>query len=208
MNRLLGNDLHAYSIVDRPLEHFCIVMMCRSSCSALHIAALCQGYRYQNGSWNKIRGQPHPKNYRPINGCYFITVSSCPDVSSSASRTPPRLKLPKTEVALFFEIDRSTEGHKQIIESSRLDAYVELFNRRLYRRYWTDLETKYHYVMWVCRSKQRIDNLKTTLGKHPITNASRFCVFSHFTEGRDVVTSSVWQTSSGQFRSIFAKSDC
>jgi hypothetical protein len=117
-----------------------------------------------------------------------------------------RLKLPTTEVALFFEVDRSTEGHKQLTNSTRLDAYLLLFQTKGYTRYWPDLKTQYEFIMWVCPSEERIANLCQTFSTHAVASRLRFALQKPFNERTEVVSAPIWQRIEGERRPIHSPS--
>ena len=114
-----------------------------------------------------------------------------------------RLKLPSSEVALFFEVDRSTEGHKQLAEATRMDAYSLLFKTKGYDRYWPGFSAPFEFVMWVCLSQQRIDNLCKTFAGHPLSERMRFSLTSHFVKRSDILQEPIWQTIQGDRRRIY-----
>lgn len=114
-----------------------------------------------------------------------------------------RLRLPNAEVALFFEVDRSTEGHKQLTEATRMDAYSLLFKTKGYHRYWPGFSAPFEFVMWVCLSQQRIENLSKSFADHPLAERMRFSLIAHFIERKDVLRQPIWQTIQGDRRRIF-----
>ncbi len=114
-----------------------------------------------------------------------------------------RLKLPSAEVALFFEVDRSTEGHKQLTEATRMDAYSLLFKTKSYQRYWPGFSAPFEFVMWVCLSQQRIDNLCKSFAAHPLAERMRFSLLEHFVKRNDILRQPIWQNIHGDFRRIY-----
>lgn len=127
-----------------------------------------------------------------ING----TVTCHPDMAC-------RLKLPTSEVALFFEVDRSTEGHKQLTESTRMEAYMLLFKSRGYERYWPGFVAKFEFLMWVCPSQHRIDNLRSSFAFHPLADRMRFALLEPFNKRKDVLQTPIWQNIMGERRQIY-----
>lgn len=114
-----------------------------------------------------------------------------------------RLTIGSTELALFWEIDLSTEGKKQLRKAAKTDSYVALFNERGYRRYWPDLETHRNYVIWVCPTKKRFRPLRDVLSGHPIAPVSRLLPATSLAATSSLLISPVWETIAGEQRVMY-----
>lgn len=152
----------------------------------------------EQDSWREAPTNLPPNQKRMLYHLFRIqgqSISCLPDAAC-------RFQIKNAELGVFWEIDRSTEGLKQIRES-KLDAYVHLLNEKSYHRYWSEFDSKLLYVFWVCRSPQRIDSLCELIQEHPIAPYFRFVETRHLDEPTTLLTSPIWQTVEGDRRAIF-----
>ena len=114
------------------------------------------------------------------------------------------LQLPKTQVVIFWEIDRSTEGRKQLREAPKTDAYFTLMATKGFKRYWPDLPDEMHqFVFWVCPTPERLESLKTIYKDQGIADRLRFTHRKIFTRQQNVITARIWETINGELRQIY-----
>lgn len=114
-----------------------------------------------------------------------------------------RFRIGKTELALFWEVDLSTEGKKQLRKAAKTDSYVALFNQRAYQCYWPDLNTNRNHVIWVAPTRKRIATLREVMQSHPIGPACRFLSATDIKDPNKLLVTPVWQTISGESRPMF-----
>lgn len=114
------------------------------------------------------------------------------------------LQLPSAQVVLYWEIDRATEGRKQLREPAKTDAYLMLMGTQGFQRYWPDVPKEaFQFVFWVCPTPERLESLKTVFKDHKIAGHLRLTHRQIFNNESNVVTSPIWQTINGDLRSIF-----
>ncbi|MCA9000220.1 MAG: hypothetical protein KDA80_24695 [Planctomycetaceae bacterium] len=114
-----------------------------------------------------------------------------------------RFRIGQTELALFWEVDLSTEGKKQLRKASKTDGYVRLFNDRAFHRYWPDLATTRCYVIWVFPTSKRIATLREVLSGHMIAPACRLLSAKNLDQSSTLLTTEVWETVDGERRVMY-----
>jgi hypothetical protein len=138
-----------------------------------------------------------PPNQRRLLSHEFGKGLSCnPDIAC-------RLRIGSTELVLYWEVDLSTEGRKQIRKATKTDGYVALFNGQGWRRYWPDLETNRRYVIWVTPTARRIRSLQETFRDLPIAPLCRFIATTDFSSPDSLLLSTVWETVTGERRPMY-----
>jgi hypothetical protein len=114
------------------------------------------------------------------------------------------LQLPSSPVVLYWEIDRSTEGRKQLREPAKSDAYISLMATHGFQRYWPDVSIQtYQYVIWVCPTPERLESLRQVFKDHIVAKHMRLSHRGLFNAETNVVTAPIWQTIDGEWRSIY-----
>ncbi|MFO1004188.1 MAG: hypothetical protein U0936_28045 [Planctomycetaceae bacterium] len=117
------------------------------------------------------------------------------------------LQLPSSPVVLYWEIDRSTEGRKQLREPAKTDAYLTLMGTQGFQRYWPDVPSEtFQFVFWVCPTPERLESLQQVFKDHEISKYMRLSHRRVFTADTNVVTSPIWQTIDGEWRPIWGSS--
>lgn len=113
-----------------------------------------------------------------------------------------RLTIPTKDrswhLAIFWEYDRSTETHEQVL--GKLPGYARFSETKAYRQLWPDVDGV--RVFFVVPSPGRRDNLITTLRDDPVAAVLRFGVVNELTSAQ-ILTSPVWRTTEGDDRPIF-----
>ncbi len=124
-----------------------------------------------------------------------------PDAASLCwiPRQPDQPQADVTPLLGFWEVDRSTERTKQVL--NKCPGYGALLERRDYRRYWPQAEQAAVRVFWVCRSAQRIESLCEALCKQSISTCFRFTTAHELTPAT-AFTQPIWQTIDGERREI------
>lgn len=113
------------------------------------------------------------------------------------------LQLPQTSVVIYWEIDRSTEGRKQLREPAKSDAYFALLATNGYQRYWPDLPDDVHkFVFWICPTPERCENVRLLFKEHKIASHLRFSHRKIFNQTTNVLTTPIYQTVTGELRQI------
>lgn len=123
-------------------------------------------------------------------------ISCQPDAASY-------LKIPlggkTTNLLAYWEIDRSTESHRQFLR--KLPGYTQLISLERFRAHWPDVADPTLRILCVCQSRQRIENLSETLRLSPIAKLFRFALQQDLTADR-VLQAPVWQTIDGECRAM------
>ena len=120
------------------------------------------------------------------------TVSLQPDMACLV--TLPSNKQSQTRLGIWWEVDRSTEGLKQLKNRKKLIAYQLLIEQKLFSPYWQEVD---HFrICWVVESKRRIDTIRKALDGHPIGERFRFLIVADRDCG-NLLTDRIWYTISG-----------
>lgn len=112
-------------------------------------------------------------------------------------------KMNDRDVVLFFEIDRSTEGSKSVADEKRLLGYQQLFHFREYDRYFSNTESPFVCLIWICLSTARIKSLQKLFAGKPLANHMRFATLEPFLVKADVLCTPIFQTIDGEYRRIY-----
>ncbi len=122
-----------------------------------------------------------------------------PDIAS-------RFAIGTTEIAVFWEVDRSTEGLKQI-RTNKLEGHLALVNEFLagtQRRYWSDFEPGFAFVFWVCPSSKRVAELSAVATDHAVAPLYRFVTRDVLDNPHALLCEKVWSTVAGEFRALYS----
>lgn len=94
------------------------------------------------------------------------------------------------DLAIHFEIDRSTEGVAQCV--AKLPGYAALIAERSHLvRYWSDLRNPVYRIFWLVPSRERIETLRAAFRSSPVAACCRFAAAADCVPGR-VLTEKVW----------------
>jgi len=116
-------------------------------------------------------------------------------IPHDAARTDSKM----IDLVAFFEIDRSTERRGQVL--GKLPGYAALIEKRSWIRYFPSAASAPVRIFFVCRSQQRIDSLRESLGQHPLAAIVRFGTMREL-DSRHPLSDAIWQDSSGRRREI------
>jgi hypothetical protein len=145
-----------------------------------------------------------PPNQRRLLYHAFHGQPPCTCQPDAACRFPvPRdlanLKAGINDVIGFFEIDRSSEGRKQI--TNKLPGYARLLTEHTYARYFPKTENAVVRVFWVCRSAERIASLRERFAKEAVAQFFRFTTIGELNLS-SALTTPIWQDLTGKRREI------
>lgn len=117
------------------------------------------------------------------------------------------VKLPNKHTLLaYIEYDRSTEGKDQI-QRTKLNGYSLMFGSKTYLQHWPNTEKPAPRIMFICKSKQRIENLQTWLASSTLDREYNFTLHEHLSE--NLFSAPIWwklrDDVNGPARSIFPK---
>lgn len=141
-----------------------------------------------------------PLAHRRLLAHEFAKGLSChPDIAC-------RFRIGSSELVLYWEIDLSTEGRKQIRKAAKTDGYTRLFNEQGWKRYWPDLNTSKRFVIWVAPTQRRIRSLQDALRDQAISPACRFLAATYFSSSESLLTSDIWETVNGERRPMYRPS--
>lgn len=104
-------------------------------------------------------------------------------------------------LVFYWEIDRSTEGHKQI-RKQKISGHTELIKQQSWVRYWPDLIGATARILYTTRSEERSEKLATT---YRPTSVSRFVRFGelHCVTAAKALLQPIWLDCEGQRRRIW-----
>ncbi len=146
--------------------------------------------------WHEAPQQRPPNQRRLLFHQFENGLTCAPDLAC-------RFRINQTELALFWEVDLSTEGRKQLRKASKTDGYVALFGQQAYRRYWPDLEACRQHVIWVTPTRRRFAALKDVMKGHPLAPACRLLSAECLADPKQLLTNPVWETLAGDRRAMY-----
>lgn len=114
-----------------------------------------------------------------------------------------RFTINQTTLLMFWEVDLSTEGRKQLRKASKSDGYLELFSTQAYRRYWPNVDKGRHFVLWATKTRRRFSALVDVFGEHAVKPFCRLVESSAFDEPSSLLTQNNWHTCDGDSRPIY-----
>lgn len=104
-------------------------------------------------------------------------------------------------LVFYWEIDRSTEGHKQI-RQQKITGHSELIYQQSWVRYWPDLLNVTARVLYTCRSFARAMELATIYKSSSVNKFMRFADLRKITPA-NAVREPIWLDCEGQLRRIW-----
>ncbi len=139
--------------------------------------------------------------YKEFSGRDGKRVALSPDAASLLYLpvTTPAGEKTQHGLALYWEYDRSTETHSQIIEQ-KLPGYDALLGHGAYRKLWPPAQAV--RVLFVVQSEQRLANLSATLLRQPDANAYYRLAVARNIDARHVLAGKIWRTPGGDHRQI------
>lgn len=199
--RILRSSPSPFTFLHR-MEIVRVVRQFNTGCEAVGLPA--PDWIMEQDPWPDAPPQSPPNQRRLLYHAFHNgreTFTAQPDIAS-------RFTTGTTEVVVFWEIDRATEGHKQI-RNNKLDGHVALINEFLSgsnRRYWSDCTSKLAFVFWVCPSRKRISEICSTVADHPAAPLYRFASRDALEAPRSLLCDKVWSTVTGERRALYSPS--
>lgn len=150
----------------------------------------------EQDAWHAApKGLP-PNQRRQLYHDFGNGVTCLPDIAC-------RLVIGSTTLVLFWEVDLSTEGRKQLRKASKTTGYVELIKQQAFRRYWPSTIDARCFVLWVTPTTKRFEGLRATIGKHDVGGACRMLAATALDNPTNLLTNAHWQTMTGELRAIY-----
>ncbi len=109
----------------------------------------------------------------------------------------------ETPLVIAWELDRSTEGHKQV--RAKLPGLTQFIDQRPYLRHFEDLPNVPARSIWVVQSRRRLAELQTVFAASPIAAAIRLAFLPTLCSGFSL-RDKIWTDTSGQPRAILPSS--
>lgn len=150
----------------------------------------------EQDAWPEAPKHLPPNQKRLLYHDFGNGVCCLPDIAC-------HFQIGSTTMALFWDIDLSTEGRKQLRKASKTDAYGELLKRQAYRRYWPKIPSPRCYILWVTHSSRRFEGLRETIGKHPIAAHCRMLAADSLNDAAQLLTLQHWETMEGDRRPMY-----
>lgn len=150
----------------------------------------------EQDAWHAApKGLP-PNQRRQLYHDFGNGVTCLPDIAC-------RLVIGSTTLVLFWEVDLSTEGRKQLRKASKTTGYVELIKQQAFRRYWPSTIDARCFVLWVAPTAKRFPSLRDTIGQHAIAPVCRMLESASLDNPAELLTAEHWETMDGQRRKIY-----